>query len=496
MDCNGHIGDAAWKLRTRLLEVLSVRLLSARTEKDTIQHHDPSLEHGISATKLLTQQLLDNSLPVGAPGYYPPKDVFSRPEAEQTLRSTLLIVDVLEADGELGAALLLLDQACDQWPEAPISLISELTERSWAIQDKFKQTVFVLSTSPGLGLGLDPLTFSNILLRSHHPIVFDSLHWRRLLELPETWGYHDFLGSTVLHFIIERLDSTFGGAVSSVSLDDRARFIKRLMSNKNPSNIHSTDNYHRTPLHVAAQWNVVDVATALLNAGIDPDYATNTQRTALHYAASFGHAEMCEVLMHHGADVNAQTKGGNTPLMVALIRPDDTYKVFKHDDSVKFDITNCHGDNALHLAVIQANIAAVGDLLPECDDIINSRNNEGKTALCLAAQLENQEEAVEMVRTLLQSSNVEPRFRDNRGMTPLHRAAIRGNLEMCKLLGIRIDGGLKRDWNGKKASQLAARKGHTAIAKMLEDLEYLHADDWDTITTPTWRDEAGHVYID
>jgi len=263
----------------------------------------------------------------------------------------------------------------------------------------------------------------------------------------------------------------------------RAQFIKDL-SSKDFSGF-SGDNYNRNPLHIAAQFNVVDVAAALLSSNMNPHHAAETQRTALHYAAFLGHTKMCEVLLKHGADVNAQTLGGNLPLMTALVRCDDTYKVFLGHKDLEFDIENDKGNTALDLAVMHRHHAAVVDLLLEYGDIINSKNNDGETALCLAAKLEGKD-ASEMVRVLLQCESIGPRFRDNNGMTALHRAASRGNLEVCRLLGVRVDGGIEQDWKGKKTSQLAESNGHVetvSLLRELEDISSLILCEWGAILT-------------
>jgi len=466
-DCNSHIYTAAGKIRARILEILSSRFQELSTQRP---NNDSSKEMQILRTFGMT--ILENILAVGGARYGSTDSI----GLENTPLSVRALVVMLEMAGEVGKALVLHNDSSEHLLEASPTVVEDYLAETFRLRRNFAQLIPSILETLQIEL---PLEISGPHWRLR-PLVFDSTQWMRLFELPGYWSYQDCLGTTVLHFLIEQLGSGTRGISHPVSSERRARFIAK-MATQNLAKFEYTDNYNRTPLHVAAQWNVLDVATALLRAGVGPDRVTNTQRTALHYAASLGHSGMCNLLLDLGADINARTKGGNSPLMVALIRTDETYKTFLSHPNLALDILNDSGDTALHIAVHQGNTVAVKDLIPILEDSINEQNEDGQTAICVAAGLDNHEDAAQMVDLLLESEHLVPDLMDNNLMTPLHHAVMEGNYEVCKALALRIDGGLFIEWSGERPSELAEREGHVEIHKLLRKVEqrgHSRADTW------------------
>jgi ankyrin repeat protein len=74
-----------------------------------------------------------------------------------------------------------------------------------------------------------------------------------------------------------------------------------------------------TGLHIAWSRGDFDAAEIFLNGGADILKADKLGRSALHFAASIGtNLDLIEALVTKGADVNAQSSGGETPLMKAI----------------------------------------------------------------------------------------------------------------------------------------------------------------------------------
>jgi ankyrin repeat protein len=96
---------------------------------------------------------------------------------------------------------------------------------------------------------------------------------------------------------------------------------------------------------------------------------------------------------------------------------------------------------------------------------VNVRDNEGRTALMFAVINSHSK----IAKTLLEAgAHVNARARD--GNTALMLAAMNGNAEITELLlneGARI--GYKCPSTGKTAADLAADRGHTGIAKLLQE---------------------------
>lgn len=74
-----------------------------------------------------------------------------------------------------------------------------------------------------------------------------------------------------------------------------------------------------TPLHFAANWNMLDYAAMIIRGGGDIDKAEQNGATALHRAADHGYMEMLALLLEAGADVNAiNTQEKATAMDVAV----------------------------------------------------------------------------------------------------------------------------------------------------------------------------------
>jgi ankyrin len=79
-----------------------------------------------------------------------------------------------------------------------------------------------------------------------------------------------------------------------------------------------------TPLHLAAQYNRLDVAQVLVENGAKLDLLTyHDGSTALYYASGHGYAEMVDLLLRAGASVSVkQKRSGGFPLLYASMTGD------------------------------------------------------------------------------------------------------------------------------------------------------------------------------
>lgn len=173
--------------------------------------------------------------------------------------------------------------------------ILELVKHSILLQDKFKPIFLRLEAQLNRkALSAFP--------RSHRPIIFDSYHWMRLIDMEQYWKVQDCLGTSVLHFILEHLEHDFPG-IGCVTPDARKKLIMKIGSFV--PNTHPVDIRGRTVLHIAVQMGHADVAEALLRRGLNADKSTEAGNTALHYAAASGNLEVCKVLLAQRVELNA-----------------------------------------------------------------------------------------------------------------------------------------------------------------------------------------------
>ncbi|HEY0225399.1 MAG TPA: ankyrin repeat domain-containing protein, partial [Mycobacterium sp.] len=167
---------------------------------------------------------------------------------------------------------------------------------------------------------------------------------------------------------------------------------------------------------------------------------------------------------------NQPTILGDTPLMSSLARaPRGTYVGFLGHPRVDFDAVNNDGKTPLYLAVESSNAQAVEDIVSRCSyrTCNMQTRRRGDTALCLAARSTTPESATAMVRILLSNQHVDASIADYEGKTPLHHAAIVGNLETCRLLGIRLDGGVTAECKKGLTPLGYAKRLHHGLAPLL-----------------------------
>jgi len=106
------------------------------------------------------------------------------------------------------------------------------------------------------------------------------------------------------------------GLVNATNKNDVAA-VQRLLNEK--ANPDVRDRTESTPLHLAAQKGLLEIAKALIAGKADVNLENKSGKTPLHYAAAGGHDDIVLALLNAGADPNAKpTYGGLTPLRCAI----------------------------------------------------------------------------------------------------------------------------------------------------------------------------------
>ena len=83
------------------------------------------------------------------------------------------------------------------------------------------------------------------------------------------------------------------------------------------ADIEARDFLQRTPLHIASEYDRLEVGLALLDRGADVDARDVNQMTPLHAVCYNGNMELAMALVDRGADVDARTVNQRTPLNYA-----------------------------------------------------------------------------------------------------------------------------------------------------------------------------------
>lgn len=185
----------------------------------------------------------------------------------------------------------------------------------------------------------------------------------------------------------------------------------------------------KTLLILAAKTGDAILVRELIAAGADVNITTGNGGTALMFAAIVGDMEIQRALVDAGADVNAVGGFDWTALMVAAVKG--------HVRSVRYllasgadpNLRDIYGWTPLMRAVYERRRAVVQALLEKPDVALDARNDQGATALYLAAA-----QGDEALARALLLAGADPRMADRKGRTPESVALAAGHSNLVRLL--------------------------------------------------------------
>jgi ankyrin repeat protein len=222
----------------------------------------------------------------------------------------------------------------------------------------------------------------------------------------------------------------------------------------------------RAALIAAVNGRHAEIVRMLLEAGVDPNHRCDEGVAAFFYAVGSGSPELIRVFLEHGIDPDAPNDDGYRPLYLAVdwgavgaIRP-----LIEGGASVDLELESGTGAgwNPLSIAIVRGNREAVLALLEGGADM--NRLVRQAPAIYHAAY-QNQPE----LAALLLERGADPNgtYR-TRGMTPLHAAALRGNVDTIEVFamaeGVRLNA---RDREDNTPLHYAAYEGHIEAVRAL-----------------------------
>jgi ankyrin repeat protein len=184
-----------------------------------------------------------------------------------------------------------------------------------------------------------------------------------------------------------------------------------------------------TPLMYASFAGKTDAMKKLIQAGAKPDLRSKDGKTAIMLAAGWGDAAGVKTLLDAGARVDARTEDGLTAVMLAAARGTAESLKAIVDAGANVNVTNKWGETALLHACRSGDVAKIQTLL-NSGATPDLKDNTGQTALTAACAGDATPEAI----TALLDAKADPNLADSDGVTPLMKAADRGDLEKVKLL--------------------------------------------------------------
>ncbi|XP_025890406.1 ankyrin-2 isoform X17 [Nothoprocta perdicaria] len=248
---------------------------------------------------------------------------------------------------------------------------------------------------------------------------------------------------------------------------DDTKSAALLLQNDHNADVHSKMMVNRTtesgftPLHIAAHYGNVNVATLLLNRGAAVDFTARNGITPLHVASKRGNTNMVKLLLDRGGQIDAKTRDGLTPLHCAARSGHDQVVELLLERGAPLLARTKNGLSPLHMAAQGDHVECVKHLLQHkapVDDV----TLDYLTALHVAAHCGHYR-----VTKLLLDKRANPNARALRGETALHMAARAGQVEVVRCLlrnGALVDARAREE---QTPLHIASRLGKTEIVQLL-----------------------------
>ncbi|XP_045140190.1 ankyrin-2 isoform X31 [Echinops telfairi] len=216
-----------------------------------------------------------------------------------------------------------------------------------------------------------------------------------------------------------------------------------------------------TPLHIAAHYGNVNVATLLLNRGAAVDFTARNGITPLHVASKRGNTNMVKLLLDRGGQIDAKTRDGLTPLHCAARSGHDPVVELLLERGAPLLARTKNGLSPLHMAAQGDHVECVKHLLQHkapVDDV----TLDYLTALHVAAHCGHYR-----VTKLLLDKRANPNARALNGFTPLHIACKKNRIKVMELL-VKYGASIQAiTESGLTPIHVAAFMGHLNIVLLL-----------------------------
>ncbi|XP_073683777.1 ankyrin-1 isoform X6 [Garra rufa] len=183
-----------------------------------------------------------------------------------------------------------------------------------------------------------------------------------------------------------------------------------------------------TPLHIAAHYGNINVATLLLNRGAAVDFKARNDITPLHVASKRGNANMVRLLLERGARIDAKTKDGLTPLHCGARSGHEQVVEMLLDRGAPILSKTKNGLSPLHMATQGDHLNCV-QLLLHHEVPVDDVTNDYLTALHVAAHCGHYK-----VAKVLVDKKANPNAKALNGFTPLHIACKKNRIKVMELL--------------------------------------------------------------
>eukprot|EP00697_Spironema_sp_BW2_P011684 gnl/Spiro4/27465_TR13662_c0_g3_i1.p1 gnl/Spiro4/27465_TR13662_c0_g3~~gnl/Spiro4/27465_TR13662_c0_g3_i1.p1 ORF type:complete len:391 (-),score=100.85 gnl/Spiro4/27465_TR13662_c0_g3_i1:218-1360(-) len=241
---------------------------------------------------------------------------------------------------------------------------------------------------------------------------------------------------------------------------------------KGKANVNQKGKGGYTALHFASLRGRTEVATALLAHGAHVDAICEDQwkadRTSLVNAAHFGHVELVKLLLAHGANPNHRCLDGFTPLHAAAEAGQKEVVELLLATGAPINPKREHGVTPLLYAALKGQLETIRMFAERGANVLEKADNGWSTLHATANS--GADEAVKFVIELGAGKHVADVDKDM--MTPVHLAARRGHTAVLRLL-LALDGAKAtlnmKNKSGQTPAELAP--ANSEAASFLEKAE-------------------------
>lgn len=249
--------------------------------------------------------------------------------------------------------------------------------------------------------------------------------------------------------------------------------IQLLLSRGANVNISDSSMGGKTPLHTAALTGDQKIVELLVDAGADLEAVDNENQNALYTAVVYKKRSVVQLLLDRGINIEPRERVKQTTLHAAASAGDEMTMQLLLNKGANVEVMDHWDQTALHVAAAYRKEAIVQLLLDHGADH-SARNVAKCTALHIASDGSyesngstiNQRETI-IMHLLDSGANVESN--DKKGNTPLHYAALEGNVRILQLL---LDRGANLETkcgDGKPALHNAAQRLRPEAVQLLLD---------------------------